>query len=80
MIPKDRKDQSRELLVKAFYMSLGSYTEQEAKKNDSWRDQSLGDLFNHLSHEIEEIKQNIRTKTQIHAREFKKFKRNPKQS
>ena len=62
MIPKDRRDESRELLVKAFYMALGSYTEQESKKLDTWRDQSLGDLFNHLAHEIEEIRQNIKRK------------------
>lgn len=62
MIPKDRRDESRELLVKAWYMAFGSYTEQEAKKTDSWRDQSLGQLFEHLAHEIEEIRHNIKRK------------------
>jgi len=62
MIPKDRRDESREKLVKAFYMALGSYTEQEAKKDDSWRDQSLGQLFEHMAHEVEEIRHNIKRK------------------
>jgi len=59
---KDRRDESREILVKAFSMALGSYTEQEAKKFDSWRDQTTRDLFLHLSHELQEIKKNIDNK------------------
>ena len=59
---KDRRDESRGLLVRAFEMALGSYTEQEAKKFDSWRDQETWKLFNHLAHEIEEIKKNLKQK------------------
>ena len=59
---KDRRDESRELLVKAFEMALGSYTEQESKKFDSWRDQETWKLFNHLAHEIEEIRKNLKQK------------------
>jgi len=59
MIPKDRRDFSRAELERAFYFALGMYTEQESKKDDQWKDQSLGDLFAHLSHEIQEIRNNI---------------------
>ena len=59
---KDRRDESRELLVRAFEMALGSYTEQEAKKFDSWRDQETWKLFNHLAHELEEIRKNMKEK------------------
>jgi len=62
MIPKDRRDESRELLSKAYFMALGSYTEQEAKKDDNWRDRTTWELFQHLSHEIEEIKKNLNEK------------------
>lgn len=57
---KARMDESRKQLVKAFYMALGSYTEQESKKLDQWMDQSIGQLYDHLSHELEEIKRNLR--------------------
>ncbi len=59
---KDRRDESREILCKAFFMALGSYTEQEAKKFDQWRDKPIWDLFNHLAHEIEEIHKNLKQK------------------
>jgi len=55
-----RQDLSRAKLVRAFYFALGSYVEQEAKKGDSWRDQSVGQLYAHLAHEIEEIRRNLR--------------------
>ena len=57
---KTRIDESREALFKAFLFALGSYTEQEATKNDQWRDQSIGQLYDHLKHELEEIKSNLR--------------------
>jgi len=56
---KTRIDESREALFKAFLFALGSYTEQEATKNDQWR-QSIGQLYDHLKHELEEIKSNLR--------------------
>ncbi len=59
---KDRRDESREMLVRAFEMALGSYTEQEAKKFDQWRDQPTWKLFNHLEHELGEIKKNLKEK------------------
>jgi len=59
---KDRRDESRRILVNAFEMALGSYTEQEAKKFDSWRDQETWKLFNHLAHELEEIRKNMKEK------------------
>ena len=56
----ERWIESRRMLVNAFFMALGSYIEQEAKKSDSWRDQSVGQLYAHLSHEIEEIRRNLK--------------------
>jgi len=56
---KCRMDESRAQLVKAFYFALGSYAEQEATKEDTWRDQSIGQLYAHLKHEVEEIRTNL---------------------
>jgi len=56
----ERIDESRERLVKAFYFALGSYTEQEAKKLDSWREQNIGQLYAHLKHELEEIQRSMK--------------------
>ena len=57
---RTRVDNSRVLLEKAFYFALGSYMEQEAKKEDQWRDQSIGQLYDHLKHELEEIRANMK--------------------
>lgn len=57
---KTRVDESRKKLVEAFYFALGGYTEQEAKKEDQWRDQSIGQLYAHLKHEVEEIRANLK--------------------
>jgi hypothetical protein len=54
-----REDESRQKLMAAFKFALGAYMEQEAKKEDEWRDQTIGQLYNHLKHEIEEIKRSI---------------------
>jgi len=58
---KTRIDESRERLVRAFYFALGSYMEQEAKKEDQWRDQNLGQLYAHLKHELEEIRRSMQS-------------------
>lgn len=60
MIPKDRRDESRALLEKAFYLALGSYTEQESKKMDQWRVEDFQKLVAHWSHEVEEIRTNLK--------------------
>ncbi len=57
---KTRTDESRARLVEAFYFALGSYAEQEAKKDDQWRDQSIGQQYAHLHHELEEIRINLK--------------------
>ena len=54
-----RITESRNKLKEAFLVAMGSYIEQEATKDDLWRDQSIGQLYAHLSHEIEEIRRNI---------------------
>ncbi|RLC36280.1 hypothetical protein DRH29_04895 [candidate division Kazan bacterium] len=58
-----RMTESRNKLLKAMMLALGSYIEQEAKKLDQWRDQSFGQLYAHLKHEIAEIGRS-KTKTQ----------------
>jgi hypothetical protein len=55
----NRMCESREMLLKAMMMSLGSYTEQEAKKRDTWRDQTIGQLYAHLKHELEEVRRSL---------------------
>lgn len=55
-----RVDTSRELVRRALDMAYGSYVEQEGKKADQWFDQSIGQLGDHIRHEVEEIISNIR--------------------
>lgn len=55
-----RLDGSRAMLLAAAGFTLGVVTEQEAKKGDEWRDIELGQLFDHLRHEVnDEIRGNI---------------------
>ena len=62
MKAKTRIDKSRELIRQALDMAYGSYIEQEGKKGDIWRDQSIGQLGDHIRHEInDEIMKNLRT-------------------
>jgi len=60
MFYKTRIDESREMIRQALDMAYGSYIEQEGKKTDQWRDQTIGQLGDHIRHEIEEIMGNIR--------------------
>lgn len=60
MFKKTRIDESREMIRSALDMSFGSYVEQEGKKEDQWRDQTIGQLGDHIRHEVEEIMGNIR--------------------
>lgn len=55
-----RVDDSREKIRKALDMAYGSYVEQEGKKADQWRDESIGQLGDHIRHEVDEIMGNIR--------------------
>jgi hypothetical protein len=55
-----RMDESRAKLARAFAFALGGYMEQEATKEDQWRDQSIGQLYAHLRHELDEIQSNLR--------------------
>jgi len=48
--------ESRNKISNAFSIALGSYIEQEAKKEDSWRDLPFSNVYSHLLHEVEEIK------------------------
>lgn len=62
MKKKSRIDESRDMIKQALDMAYGSYIEQEGKKGDQWRDQSIGQLGDHIRHEInDEVMQNIRT-------------------
>ena len=55
-----RMDESRARVSQAMFFALGGYMEQEATKEDQWRDQSIGQLYAHLKHELEEIQSNLR--------------------
>ena len=60
-LPKARLDESRTKLWQAMLFALGSYMDQEGKKDDGWRDVDLGQLYNHLRHEVdEEIRGNLK--------------------
>lgn len=50
----------------AAYFAVGAYTEQEAKKEDIWRDQTFGQLYAHIKHELGEIKRSNDLKKQLH--------------
>jgi hypothetical protein len=65
-IIKTRVDESRERLFNAFMFAMGSYTEQEAKKLDQWRDQDYFKIYAHLKHEITEVKRSKDLTKQIH--------------
>ena len=57
---KTRVDESRQQIWEALVMAFASYVEQEGKKEDIWRDQNLGQLGDHLRHEVEEVMSNLR--------------------
>jgi len=61
-----RLSDSRKKLKEAFFFAFGAYVEQEAKKLDQWRDQSFGQLYSHLKHELEEIKRSDSKTKQLH--------------
>ena len=61
-----RMSESRLRIIRTFNVALGSYIEQEAKKLDQWRDQTYGELYGHLKHEIGEIGRSKRRTIQIH--------------
>jgi len=60
MFYKGRIDESREMIRQALDMAYGSYLEQEGKKTDQWRDQTIGQLGDHIRHEVDEIMGNIK--------------------
>jgi hypothetical protein len=62
----ERMSDSRRRLIRAFNVAFGSYIEQEAKKGDSWRDETWGELYGHLKHEIGEIGRSKARTIQIH--------------
>ncbi len=62
----ERMSESRGRLIRAFHIALGSYVEQEAKKLDQWRDESFGQLYGHLKHEVGEIGRSKARTIQIH--------------
>jgi len=60
MFKTTRIDESRGMIQQALDMAYGSYIEQEGKKGDIWREQSLGEIYNHLKHEIQEVQGNLK--------------------
>jgi hypothetical protein len=61
-----RMVESRDKILKAMLLSLGTYIEQEGKKKDEWRDKSYGELYAHLKHEIAEIQRSKEKTVQLH--------------
>jgi len=61
-----RMTDSRQKILNAMMLSLGSYIEQEAKKKDEWRNKSFGELYAHLKHEIAEIGRSKSKTVQLH--------------
>ena len=57
---RTRVDESRDMIRDALNMAFGSYVEQEGKKGAQWRDQSIGQLGDHIRHEVDEVMGNIR--------------------
>lgn len=62
----ERIDKSRERMMKTFFFAMGSYVEQEAKKEDTWRDESYRKLYLHAKHEFQEIERSKSLTKQIH--------------
>ena len=61
-----RMVESRQQLLNAMLLSLGSYIEQESKKKDQWRDKTYGETYAHLKHEIAEIARSKEKTVQLH--------------
>jgi len=57
---------SRRRLRQALDMAFGSYVEQEATKFDNWREETFGAVFDHLKHEVLEIRRSKTRTTQLH--------------
>jgi hypothetical protein len=55
-----RVDESREMIRQALDCAYGSYVEQEGKKSDNWREQNLGQIGDHIRHEVDECIGNIK--------------------
>jgi ribosomal protein S27AE len=55
----ERMSESREMVLKAMMMALGAYVEQESKKQDEWRDKTIGEIYSHIKHEVEEIRRSL---------------------
>lgn len=61
-----RIDASRARLAVAFFYALGSYQEQEAKKEDVWRDQNWWQKIQHIKHEFTELERSTDLTKQLH--------------
>ncbi len=61
-----RLEESRIKVQRMMDRAMGMYIEQEGKKGDTWRDQSYGQLFSHMRHEVEEIKRSSNRTFQLH--------------
>ena len=62
----ERMVESRVMMFNAFSVMMGSYIEQEAKKKDQWRDQTWGELYGHMKHEVLEMARSKSATVQLH--------------
>ncbi len=50
----------------AMLVAYGGYVEQEGKKSDQWRDETLETLYRHLDHEIDEVRRSKSKTVRLH--------------
>ncbi len=61
-----RLKESKLMIEKCMSEALGLYTAKEPKHGDEWRDTDVRSNFNHLKHELEEIKRSGDSVRQLH--------------
>jgi len=65
-VKEARMAQSRAMIREALDLAFGSYIEQEATKDDEWRDKTWWQAVKHLSHEIKEIERSKSNTIKLH--------------
>ena len=50
----------------AMLVAYGGYTEQEGKKGNQWREETIETLYRHLDHEIDEVRRSKSKTVRLH--------------
>lgn len=61
-----RLKESKLMIEKCMSEAIGLYTAKEPKHGDEWRDTDIFSNFNHLKHELDEIKRSKDSVRQLH--------------